>query len=79
MSFELSQKPRCTVISYFVGNPVTGTYYLELFENYLFVQIKNDSDGFISQEDEAPSHWHLQVRKFLNDNYPQLWIDHAGN
>ena len=34
---------------------------------------------FLSSENGAPPHWHLNVRHFLNESLPQRWIGHMGN
>ena len=32
------------------------------------------TEDFIFQQYGAPLHWHNQVRRFLNETLPQLWI-----
>jgi hypothetical protein len=37
-------------------------------------QLQEDSDNFILQQDGAPPHFHLEVRRHLNTTLPQRWI-----
>ncbi|XP_042202003.1 SLIT-ROBO Rho GTPase-activating protein 3-like [Callorhinchus milii] len=56
---------------FFEGNTNTGQAYLEMLQKWLFPQLDEDSDYFIFQQDGAPPHWHLQVRRFLSDKLTQ--------
>jgi hypothetical protein len=46
--------------------------------NWLLPQMSEDSEDFIFQKDGAPPHWHWDVRRFLNESLPQLWIGRVG-
>ena len=43
---------------FFEGNTVTGNSYLEMLQDWLFPQLNEDSEDFISQQDGAPPLWH---------------------
>jgi len=65
---------KCTDHFSLMGNPITGTSYLKMIKDWLFPLLQADGDDFILQQDGAPPHWSLEVRKFLNDQLPQQWI-----
>lgn len=47
---------------FFVDNSATGTVYQDMLENLLMPQLEDEEEEeFISQQDGAPPHWHLQV------------------
>jgi len=48
------------------------------FVRLLLPQMSEDSEGFIFEQDGAPSHWHRDVRRFLNESLPQRWIGCDG-
>jgi hypothetical protein len=41
-------------------------------------QMCEDSEDLIFQHDEAPPHWHRDVRRFLKESLPQRWIGRFG-
>ncbi|PNF15394.1 hypothetical protein B7P43_G01012 [Cryptotermes secundus] len=41
--------------------------------------IANNCLACIEAQDGAPPHWHLNVRRFLNESLPQRWIGRMGN
>ncbi|GBN30540.1 hypothetical protein AVEN_2203-1 [Araneus ventricosus] len=41
---------------------VTGVVYLDMLQQWLFPQLQDDSNNFISQQDDAPPHCHRFVR-----------------
>ncbi|KAG8305195.1 hypothetical protein J6590_074748 [Homalodisca vitripennis] len=49
-----------------------------MLQNWLFLQLTVDSDNFNYQQHRAPPNWHINVRRFLNDNLPQHWIGLTG-
>ncbi|XP_033610354.1 uncharacterized protein LOC117282915 [Cryptotermes secundus] len=57
---------------FFDENTVTGVTYLRILQNWLVPQMNEASGDYIFQQDGAPSHWHLNVRRFLNESLPQL-------
>lgn len=64
---------------FFDENTVTGVTYLRMLQNWLVPQMNEDSGDYIFQQDGAPPHWHLNVRRFLNESLPQRWIGRMGN
>ena len=34
--------------------------------------------GYIYQQDEAPPHWHMEVREYLNEQLPSRWFGRAA-
>ncbi|GBM93193.1 hypothetical protein AVEN_93750-1 [Araneus ventricosus] len=40
----------------------------------LFPQLANDSRDFVFQQDGAPPHWNIRVRRYLNDELPHRWF-----
>ncbi|PNF28849.1 hypothetical protein B7P43_G04437 [Cryptotermes secundus] len=63
----------------FDENTVTGVTYLRMLQNWLVLQMNEDSGDYIFQQDGAPPHWHLIIRCFLNESLPQRWIGRMGN
>lgn len=59
---------------FFEGATVTGQTYLKMLQNWLFPQLEEEARQFIFQQDGAPPHWHLSVRAYLNERYPNQWI-----
>ena len=49
-----------------------------MLQTWLLPQMSEDSEDFIFQQDEAPPHWHRDVRYFLNESLPQRWIGRVG-
>jgi len=64
----------------FMGLPfsvktMTGTSYLEMLQTWLFPRLQKDEpEDFIMQQDGAPPHFRLDVRRWLNDVLPHRWI-----
>ncbi|GBL77403.1 hypothetical protein AVEN_41813-1 [Araneus ventricosus] len=44
---------------------------------WLFPQLADDSRNVFFQPDEAPPHWNIRVRRYLNDEFPYRWIGHV--
>ena len=59
-------------------NSVTGVTSHAMLQNWLLPQMSEDSEDFIFQQDGAPPHWHWDVRRFLNESLPQLWVGRVG-
>ncbi|PNF43976.1 hypothetical protein B7P43_G00908, partial [Cryptotermes secundus] len=64
---------------FFDENTVTGVTYLRMLQNWLVPQMNEDSGDYIFQQDRVPPHWHLNVRRFLDESLPQRWIGRMGN
>ncbi|GFW37770.1 uncharacterized protein TNCV_4629751 [Trichonephila clavipes] len=49
--------------------------YLDALQLRPFPQLEeSESNNFIWQQDEAPPHWHLSLRDWLNVTVPNQWI-----
>ncbi|GBN07897.1 hypothetical protein AVEN_274584-1 [Araneus ventricosus] len=59
-------------------NAVTGSTYLDMLEIWLFPQIKEDLSNFLFQQEWAPPHWSIEVRRFLNKELPCSSIYRSG-
>jgi hypothetical protein len=44
----------------------------------LLPQQAADSGDFVLQQDGAPPHWNINVRRYLNDELPHRWIGRVG-
>jgi hypothetical protein len=60
---------------FFAEKTVTEISYLDMLEIWLFLQLQEDSNDFIFMQDGALPHFHLQVRRYLNDSNPQDGLD----
>ena len=59
----------------FREDTVTGTGYLEMLQIWLFPRLQKDEpEDFIVQQDGAPPHFRLDVRRWLNDVLPHRRI-----
>jgi hypothetical protein len=72
---------RCKVYGpFFFAEPtVTGHSYLDMITEWLTPQLREDLPDVVFQQDGAPPHFHLDVRRYLNETLPGRWIDRAGN
>lgn len=63
---------------FFDGN-VTGEKYLEMLENVILPQLRQQPvfRKMIWQQDHAPAHYSTVVREFLDDNF-SIWIGRRG-
>ena len=49
--------------------------YLDMLQNFVIDQLP---PGLIFQQDGAPPHYYRQVRGFLTENFPDIWIGRSG-
>ena len=65
---------------YFFEGTVTAKSYKTMLECFFIPELKRrrkfNSTTF--QQDGAPPHWGLEVRAFLNENFPGRWIGRDG-
>jgi hypothetical protein len=59
---------------FFTEKSVNGFVYLDMLQLWLLPHLQEDSDNSILQQDGAPPHFHLEVRRHLNTTLPQRWI-----
>ncbi|GBN23124.1 hypothetical protein AVEN_11662-1 [Araneus ventricosus] len=45
-----------------------------MLEIFTFSQIEDLQPNIVFQQDGAPPHWSLKLRKFLDEKFPRLWI-----
>jgi hypothetical protein len=68
---------------FFHEKTVTRISYLDMLQQFLLPQLEQDVDmyetGLIFQQDGAPPHFNLEVRTFLNTQYPNTCIGQAGH
>ena len=57
---------------------VTDNSYLDILQLWLLPQLEEDIESLIFQQDAAPSHYYLDVRKDLNTRFRRRWIGRAG-
>jgi hypothetical protein len=62
----------------FEGQTVTGQSYLEILTNWLIPELAAEGGDYLFQQDGAPPHWRLAIRKFINELLPNRWIGRAG-
>jgi hypothetical protein len=62
----------------FEGQTVSGQSYLEMLTNWLIPELAAESGDYLLQQDGTPPHWHLALRKFINELLPTRWIGRAG-
>ncbi|KDR16245.1 hypothetical protein L798_09663 [Zootermopsis nevadensis] len=49
-----------------------------LIESYAAPQLEDMQPHMFFQQDGAPPHWGLEVRRFLNEKLPSCWIGRDG-
>ena len=63
---------------FFAEKSITAQIYLDLLTKYVSPQLEQYQPQVIFQQDDAPPHWGLQVRQFLNVAFPERWIGRDG-
>ena len=65
---------------YFFETTVTKDSYLEMLRDYFIPELKRlrRFSTAVFQQDGAPPHWGLNVREFLNIQFPNRWIGRNG-
>ncbi|GFS66285.1 DUF4817 domain-containing protein [Trichonephila clavipes] len=63
---------------FFSEKTVTSSTYLDMLEIYAFPQLQDLQPNVLFQQDGAPPHWVLTVRKSLNNSFPQRLIGRDG-
>ena len=63
---------------FFAEKSIAAQVYLDLLAEYVWPQLEQYQPLVIFQQDGAPPHWGLVVRQFLNDTFPERWIERDG-
>jgi len=65
---------------FFEEETVRAVNYLDMIEQYVVPQLQQDGilDTIIYQQDGAPPHWAIIVRKQLNHIFNDRWCGHDG-
>ena len=65
---------------FFFEGTVTGQVYLDMLRTSILPAIHTvfGNDRFYFQQDGAPPHFHLDVRDYLDENFPGQWIGRRG-
>jgi hypothetical protein len=54
---------------FFVEPTLTGINYLDMLQWWLMPQLQGDIEGFISQQDRAPPHFHFDSAKKIGGKF----------
>ena len=63
---------------YFFDTTVTGDSYLSMLQSWFWPQVAEQADEIYFQQDGAPPHYSRQVRRWLDDKFPGVWIGRRG-
>jgi hypothetical protein len=63
---------------FFIEPTVIGNIYLDVLEQFAVPQLLPQQPNVIFQQDDAPPHWSLDVRDFLDKTFPQRRIGRDG-
>lgn len=67
---------------FFIDGNLNGAVYLDLLQNRILPSVREVAENLDSvwfQQDGCPAHEQLQVRNFLNNNFPNRLISNSGN
>ena len=64
---------------FFCEPTVTGPVYLNMLEQFLYLQAAAFQSSIIYQQDGAPPLWSMDVQRALNATLPNRWIGHDGS
>ena len=63
---------------FFEENTITADIYLDTLTEYVTPQLKEFQPHVFFQQDGAPSHWGIKVRKFLDKKFPSAGLKEVG-
>jgi len=63
---------------FFENESVTGESYYKMLRYFFFPKMRNYGDDYIFQQDGAPPHFALRVRRYLDQKLQTRWIGRAG-
>ena len=61
---------------FFAEKSITARIYLDVLTEYVSLKLEQYQPHVIFQQDDAPLHWGLEVHQFLNETFPDRWIEH---
>lgn len=64
---------------FFIRGTLTGDRYLQLLQQQIIPACQANLDDLWFQQDGAPPHYHLDVRRYLNVVFPARWIGRRGS
>ena len=64
---------------FFLKNQFDGNVYLDMLINNAIPQLQELQLTITVQQDGAPHHWALEVRRHLNETFPNRWIGIDGS
>jgi hypothetical protein len=66
---------------FFAEATVTRAIYLDMLQQFLEPQLYSDGilNTTVLQQVGAPCHYANIVRGYLNERFPNWWIEHGGN
>ena len=59
---------------FFCERTITANIYLDKLDLYVAPQLNDLQSLVIFQQDGVPPHLGLDVRKFLDDTFPDIWL-----
>ena len=63
---------------FFLQKRVSSVIYLDMLENFVFLQLEELQPHVFLQQDCAPPHWNTIVRSSLDDHFSGRWIGRGG-
>ena len=64
---------------FFAEKSITAQIYLDVSTEYVSPQLEQYQPQVIFQQDVASPHWGLEVHQFLNETFPDRWIECDGS
>jgi hypothetical protein len=62
---------------FFAEETITGMTYLDMLQLWIMPQLQN-IQTFVHQQDGSPTHFHCEVRRYLNTVLPGRWLGRAS-
>ena len=77
--FEKKNLLHCVIGPFvFAEKSNTLQIYLDVLTEYMSPQLEQYQTQVIFQQDTAPPHWGLKICQFLNETFPDRWIECDG-
>jgi hypothetical protein len=62
---------------FYAGGTVTSTSFLDMIENFIYIQSEKEQPAVVFQQDQALPHWILILRAYVNQHFPNRRICRA--